>query len=79
VDMVEIFCTHLCKWKNETCWNYSRNGGEEIKENDGGGKFKYDEFLGICRCHNGLFVTVFTEKWFLLNLKFSYFWSNFWY
>jgi hypothetical protein len=19
VDMVEIFCTHLCKWKNETC------------------------------------------------------------
>jgi hypothetical protein len=19
MDMVEIFCTHTCKWKNETC------------------------------------------------------------
>jgi hypothetical protein len=19
VNMVEIFCTHVCKWKNETC------------------------------------------------------------
>jgi hypothetical protein len=23
--MVQIICTHVCKWKNETCWNYSRN------------------------------------------------------
>jgi hypothetical protein len=36
---------YTCKWKNETCGNYSRNekrGG--IKENDGGGEFKYDIF-----------------------------------
>jgi hypothetical protein len=39
--MVEILCTHVCKWKNETCSSYSRNGGEGIKENDGGGEFKY--------------------------------------
>jgi hypothetical protein len=40
--MVEILCTHVCKWKNETCGNYSRNRGGEIKENDRGGGFKYD-------------------------------------
>jgi hypothetical protein len=42
VNMVQILCTHVCKWKNEICGNYSRNGG--VKENDGGGKFKYDIF-----------------------------------
>jgi hypothetical protein len=26
VTIVQILCTHVCKWKNETCWNYSRNG-----------------------------------------------------
>jgi hypothetical protein len=31
VNMVQILCTHVCKWKNETCGNYSRNGGEEDK------------------------------------------------
>jgi hypothetical protein len=34
VAMVQILCTHVCKWKNETCLNYSRNGGRGIKEND---------------------------------------------
>jgi hypothetical protein len=24
--MMQILCTHVCKWKNETCWNCSRNG-----------------------------------------------------
>jgi hypothetical protein len=27
VNMVHILCTHICKWKNDTCFNYSRNGG----------------------------------------------------
>jgi hypothetical protein len=36
VNMVQILSTHVWKWKNETCQNYSRNGGR-IKENDGGG------------------------------------------
>jgi hypothetical protein len=26
INVVEILCTHVYKWKNETCWNYSRNG-----------------------------------------------------
>jgi hypothetical protein len=28
VKTVEILRPHICKWKNETCSNYSRNGGE---------------------------------------------------
>jgi hypothetical protein len=42
VNMVEILCTHVYKWKNETCWDYSRNGGRRIRENDGGGESNYD-------------------------------------
>jgi hypothetical protein len=47
VNMVQILNTHVCKWENETCWNYSRTLevlGGGIKENDGGGEFKYDIF-----------------------------------
>jgi hypothetical protein len=29
VNAVEILCTHVRKWKNETCRNYSRNRGHE--------------------------------------------------
>jgi hypothetical protein len=43
VNMVQILCIHVCKWKNETCCNYSKNGGR-IKENVGGGEFNYDIF-----------------------------------
>jgi hypothetical protein len=25
VNMVPILCTHVCKWKKESCCNYSRN------------------------------------------------------
>jgi hypothetical protein len=40
VNMLKILCTHVSKWKNETCGNYSRNGERGIKENDGeGGEF----------------------------------------
>jgi hypothetical protein len=26
VNMVQILCAHVCKWKNGTCRNYSRDG-----------------------------------------------------
>jgi hypothetical protein len=26
-----ILCTHVYKWKNETFWNYFRNGGKRDK------------------------------------------------
>jgi hypothetical protein len=26
VNIVQILYTHVCKWKNEICSNYSRNG-----------------------------------------------------
>jgi hypothetical protein len=42
VNMVQILCTHACKWKNDTCSNYSRNRGRGTKENDGGDELKYD-------------------------------------
>jgi hypothetical protein len=29
VNKVEILYTPVCKWKNDICWNYSRNGGWE--------------------------------------------------
>jgi hypothetical protein len=40
--MVQNLCTHVCKCKNDTCWNHSRNGEKEgIKENS---EFNYDVF-----------------------------------
>jgi hypothetical protein len=44
VNIVQTLCAHVCKWINNTCWNYSRKGEGGIKENDGGGEFKYDMF-----------------------------------
>jgi hypothetical protein len=42
VNIVEILCIHVLKWKNETGLNYSRNGGREGSRSDGGGEFNYD-------------------------------------
>jgi hypothetical protein len=42
VNMLEILCTHVCKWKNDLCWTSLGTGGRGIKENDGRGEFKYD-------------------------------------
>jgi hypothetical protein len=28
---LKILFTHVCKWKNESCWNISRNGGRVNK------------------------------------------------
>jgi hypothetical protein len=36
--MLEI-CTHVRKWKNETCGTILRMEGGRIKENAGGGEF----------------------------------------
>jgi hypothetical protein len=52
VNMVGILCIHVWKWKDETCWNYSRNGGGRIKENGGGGEFSYDTLEELHKYHN---------------------------
>jgi hypothetical protein len=44
VNMVDVFC--ICVWKqnNETCWNCSKKGGGEMRENNGGDESYYDLF-----------------------------------
>jgi hypothetical protein len=44
MNMVQIMYTHVCKCKNDTCWNCSRNWEGGIKESSGGGELKYDIF-----------------------------------
>jgi hypothetical protein len=44
VNMVEILCTQVWKWKNETCWNYSRIGERGDKGKWWRGEFNYDIF-----------------------------------
>jgi hypothetical protein len=28
VNIVEILCSHVCKWKNKICQNFQERGGE---------------------------------------------------
>jgi hypothetical protein len=42
--MLEMLCTHVCKWKNETVETISGMGVKGINENDGGSEFNYDIF-----------------------------------
>jgi hypothetical protein len=42
VNVVGILCSHVCKWTNETCSNYSRKARRGIKDNDGWGEFNHD-------------------------------------
>jgi hypothetical protein len=44
VNIVQILHTHICKWKNDIIWNYSRNRGRQKKESGRGGDFKYNTF-----------------------------------
>jgi hypothetical protein len=44
VNVVQILCTHVCKWKNDTTETISGMGGVKVKENGVGGEFKYDIF-----------------------------------
>jgi hypothetical protein len=30
MNMVAVLCAHVCKWKNETCFNYFRNAGRGL-------------------------------------------------
>jgi hypothetical protein len=39
--MVEILCTHLCKWKNETYGKYSKNWDVGDKGESWRGEFNY--------------------------------------
>jgi hypothetical protein len=42
VNIVQILCTHVCKWKMRPVETIPGMGGEGIKKNDGGGEFNYD-------------------------------------
>jgi hypothetical protein len=42
VNMVEILCTYICKWKMRLVETLPGMGGGEIQENDGGVEFNYD-------------------------------------
>jgi hypothetical protein len=44
VDMVEIFCTHVCKWKMRPVETIPGMEGRGIKENDDGGELNYEKF-----------------------------------
>jgi hypothetical protein len=44
VNMGQILCTHVCKWKNDTVETIPGMGRWRIKENGGGGEFNYDIF-----------------------------------
>jgi hypothetical protein len=52
VNIVQILCTHVFKWKNDTCWNYSRNGEGQWRRMIEWGKFKYDIWYikNFCEC-----------------------------
>jgi hypothetical protein len=41
VNKVQVLCTHVCKCKNDTFRNYSKDGVGEMRENSGGNEFKY--------------------------------------
>jgi hypothetical protein len=43
-DMVQILCTHVCKWKKRLVETIPGVVGVGIKENGGGGELKYDIF-----------------------------------
>jgi hypothetical protein len=42
--MVQIMHTHVCKCKNDTHYNCSRNWGGWMKDSSEGGEFKSDIF-----------------------------------
>jgi hypothetical protein len=44
VNMVQIPCTRVCKWKMVPVETIPGVGGGEIKENGGGGEVNYDVF-----------------------------------
>jgi hypothetical protein len=50
VNMVQILCTNGCKWKNETCSNYSRNRSREISRMIEGANLTMMYYNKFCKC-----------------------------
>jgi hypothetical protein len=53
--MVQILCTHVCKWKNDTNWNYPRNGGGReciVVEGVNSSMIYLIHCKNFCKCHN---------------------------
>jgi hypothetical protein len=45
VNMAQKLCTNVCRCKNDTCRNHSRNGGwAGVKDMGQGGEFNNDIF-----------------------------------
>jgi hypothetical protein len=42
--MVQILCIRVCKWENDIFETIPGMGDGSVKENSGGGAFKYDIF-----------------------------------
>jgi hypothetical protein len=56
VNIVQILCTHVCKWKMIPVETTPGMGGGRIKENDGGGWNSTMMYLryykNFCKCQN---------------------------
>jgi hypothetical protein len=56
VDMVQMLYTHVCKWKNNIYWKYSRNGGigrwRRMLEWLNSSKINLIYYKNFCKCHN---------------------------
>jgi hypothetical protein len=50
--MVEILCTHVCKWKNEAFETIPGMERRKIKKNDEGVNSTMIYCKNFCKCHN---------------------------
>jgi hypothetical protein len=44
MNMVKTRYTHICKCKNDTCWNFQESGLGKMGGEKWSGEFKYDIF-----------------------------------
>jgi hypothetical protein len=56
VSMVQILYTCIYKWKNDICWNYSRNGGKgkwrRLVEGVYSSMIYLIYYKKFCKCHH---------------------------
>jgi hypothetical protein len=55
MNLVQIMYIHVCKCKNDTGWNCSRNWGWGMKESSGGGEFNMIYLIhckNLCKCYS---------------------------
>jgi hypothetical protein len=55
MKMMKIMYTHVCKYKNDTCWNCSRNQGRGMKKSSGVGNSSMTYLThckNLCKCYN---------------------------